>query len=173
MSAQESAPCNRILVVDDNRAIHDDFRKILTPWNSTVALDEAEALLFGGSTPAANQQVCVEIESAFQGEEGVAMVQRAAQEGQHYAMAFVDVRMPPGLDGVETATRIWKIDPGLPVMFCTAHSDYSREEMMARIDQSHRMTILKKPFEPAEVLRLVSTMVKKSQQRRQSIETSR
>src|SRR5260221_349988 len=103
----------RILVIDDNRAIHDDFRKILFPGTAgNTALDAAEAALFGKPTNAV-QQLEYEIDSAYQGQEGVSLVEKSLAEGRPYALAFVDVRMPPGLDGVETTQKIWAIDPDI------------------------------------------------------------
>src|SRR5437870_3718948 len=113
----------RILVVDDNRAIHDDFRKVLEAKSDAVsALDDMEADLFGGGgTPLGG--AAFEIDSAYQGEEALAMVQRSLREGRPYLLAFMDVRMPPGWDGIETTRRIWEIDPRLQVPLCTAYSD--------------------------------------------------
>ena len=51
-------------------------------------------------------------------------------------MAFVDVRMPPGWDGVETITRIWEVDPDLQIVVCTAYADYSWEELRSKVDAS-------------------------------------
>jgi len=90
-------PNHRILVIDDNRAIHDDFRKILCPEGGSITDEEAA---FYGDAPPTPLQPAFEIDSAFQGEEGVAMLTRAADEGRPYAMAFIDVRMPPGIDGI-------------------------------------------------------------------------
>ena len=101
----------RILIIDDNRAIHDDFRKILAPATAAAtALDEAEAEVFGKSTHLAPTILC-EIDSAYQGRDGVELVKKALEAGRPYAMAFVDVRMPPGWDGVETTQKIWAVDP--------------------------------------------------------------
>jgi len=77
------------------------------------------------SRPGPLTDVEFEIDSAFQGQEGLAKVQHALNEGRPYAMAFVDVRMPPGWDGIETISRIWKMYPELQVVICTAYSDYS------------------------------------------------
>src|SRR5688500_13594348 len=96
-----TAANRRILVVDDNQAIHQDFRKILCAAPVSTHLDAMEASLFGGPTAAAVDPG-FEVESAFQGEEGVQRVRSAIQEGRPYALAFVDIRMPPGIDGVET-----------------------------------------------------------------------
>jgi two-component system cell cycle sensor histidine kinase/response regulator CckA len=154
-------PNHRILVVDDNPAIHDDFRKILChSQNASPALDEAEAALFGQLTFAAHP-VSFEIDSAFQGSEGLGKVERALQDGKPYALAFVDVRMPPGWDGVETISRLWKSYPALQVVICTAYSDYSWDEIMRQLGPSDNMIILKKPFDNIEVLQLAHTLTQK------------
>ena len=85
----------RILVVDDNRAIHEDFRKILLASARDRVIDETEAALFDEpqvDTPSAS----FEIDSAYQGEEAWDLVRKARTEQRSYAMAFIDVRMPPG-----------------------------------------------------------------------------
>ena len=152
---------NRILVIDDNPEIHADFRKILAPpAPASGALDSVMAQFFGpqGTTEA---QSDFQIDSAFQGKEGLAMVERSIAEGRPYAMAFVDVRMPPGWDGVETITRIWAIDDSIQVVICTAYSDYSWQEIIAKLGKSDRLVILKKPFDSIEVLQLAHALTEK------------
>ena len=154
----------RILVIDDNRAIHDDFRKILCADSSRgAALEQAENILFAGADEAAkvSKRPCFEIDSAFQGQEGLARVEQALAEGRPFAMAFVDVRMPPGWDGVETTLRIWESCPDLQVVICTAYSDYSWDEMAAKLKNSDRLVILKKPFDTVEVLQLANALTEK------------
>jgi len=154
-----SHPTNqRILVIDDNRAIHDDFRKILCPATDTI--DQAEAEFFGVAAPASVLPI-FEIDSAFQGEEGVAALRRALDEGRPYAMAFVDVRMPPGIDGIETAERLWQLSPELQVVICTAHSDYSWQKMVNRLAHRDRLLVLKKPFASVEALQLACALCEK------------
>lgn len=154
-------PNNRILVIDDNQAIHDDFRKILVgDRNKNSALNEAEAILFGQSSPATTQ-TDFEVDSAFQGKEGLEKVQQAIHVGRPYALAFVDMRMPPGWDGVETIKRIWEVYPELQVVMCTAYADYSWEEITTTIGKPDSMLILKKPFDNIEVLQLAHALTKK------------
>jgi len=161
MSPVTKARNHRILVIDDNLAIHDDFRKILgAPPGSLMAWQDAEASLFGGPSPAAASPG-MEIDSAFQGQEGLALVQKALAEGRPYAMAFVDVRMPPGWDGIETVARIWQEYPELQVVVCTAYSDYSWDDMRQKLGESDRLLILKKPFDNIEVLQLAHTLTEK------------
>ncbi|MBI3868400.1 MAG: response regulator [Verrucomicrobia bacterium] len=151
----------RILVIDDNRAIHEDFHKILAPDAAGgAALAAAEALLFG-TPPAPVVEATFEIDSAFQGRDGLELIRRALQEGRPYSMAFVDVRMPPGWDGIETVANVWTDYPDLQVVLCTAYSDYSWGEMLARLGHSDRLLILKKPFGNIEVLQLAKTLTEK------------
>jgi signal transduction histidine kinase len=152
---------NRILVIDDNRDIHEAFRKILGADRAgEAALDAVEAELFDAPSPAA-PQLRFEIQSAYQGQEGVDFLQEAAAEGRPYTMAFVDVRIPPGMDGIETAVKMWETSPDLQVVLCTAYSDYSWSNMIERLGRSDRWVILKKPFEPVEVLQLANALTEK------------
>ena len=152
---------HRILVIDDNRAIHEDFRKILLrPANLPNDLAEVEAALFG-DTPEPFQMPVFEIDSAYQGQEGLDLIEKSLSENYPYAMAFVDVRMPPGWDGVETTAQIWQKYSDLQVVICTAYSDYSWEEMLKRLGYSDRLVILKKPFDTIEVLQLAISMTEK------------
>lgn len=150
----------RILIADDNRAIHDDFRKILSPTLAKSDLDAAEALIFGAEPPP-TPSVNFRIDSAYQGADAIRMVEEALREGQPYEMAFMDVRMPPGLDGIETTFEIWQRDPDLQVVLCTAYSDYSWNDLLARLGPSDRLVILKKPFDNIEALQLAHALTEK------------
>ena len=152
---------HRILLIDDNWAIHEDFKKVLCPPSAVSSkLADAEAELFGNDE-AQLEMPQLEIDSAYQGVEGLAMIEKSLQEGRPYAMAFVDVRMPPGWDGVETTAKIWEKYPDLQVVICTAYSDYSWEDMLKKLGYSDRLVILKKPFDNIEVLQLAISMTEK------------
>lgn len=154
-------PNRRILVIDDNKAIHDDFKKILKrEQNDSAEIAEVEALLFTGETPTVPFRV-FEIDSAFQGREGLEMVKKSLQESRPYALVFMDVRMPPGWDGIETTVKLWEVDPNLEIVICTAYSDYSWDEMMARLGVSDRLVILKKPFDNVEIIQLAHALAEK------------
>jgi signal transduction histidine kinase len=151
----------RILVVDDNPAIHSDFKKILCPaLGGNPGLNAAEAEIFGGRQAAPSRTV-FQVDSAFQGQEGFALVQQSIAAHQPYAMVFMDVRMPPGWDGIETTTHIWGIAPDTQVVICTAYSDYSWDEMITRLGISDRLVILKKPFDNVEVVQLAHALTEK------------
>ncbi len=152
---------HRLLVIDDNQAIHADFRKILCQSKSASNhLAEAESALFGNEETESSLPE-FQIDSAFQGQEGLELIEKSLQEGRPYAMAFVDVRMPPGWDGVETTAKIWEKYPELQVVICTAYSDYSWEDMLKKLGYSDRLVILKKPFDNIEVLQLAISLTEK------------
>ncbi len=150
----------RILLIDDNRAIHEDFRKILSPKTDADDFDAISAEFFDEEV-APNHKTAFVLDSAYQGEEGVSMLRQSLEADEPYAMAFVDMRMPPGLNGVETAIKLWEIYPELQIVFCTAYSDYSWEEITARNEHPDRMLILKKPFEAIEVAQLAEAQTAK------------
>src|SRR5690349_20004572 len=154
----------RILIIDDNPSIHEDFRKILGPADARIAeeLEAAEASLFGDKA-AASQAQNFRIDSAFQGQEGLEKVRAACAESAPYAVAFVDVRMPPGWDGIETISRIWKEFPDLQIVICTAYSDYSWDEIAKSVGNTDKMLVLKKPFDNVEVLQMAHALSKKWQ----------
>ncbi|MGN8275218.1 EAL domain-containing protein [Pseudomonas sp. SMN5] len=157
-----SVPANRrILVVDDTPAIHQDFRKILSPSaGNDASLDDTESLLFG--TPQVSR-LQFQIDSAYQGEEALELVKRAQAEGQPYALVFADMRMPPGWDGLQTIEKLWEADPRLQIALCTAFSDYTWETMSERIEFDDQLLILKKPFDTLEIRQMASAMTWKWQ----------
>ena len=161
MTATVYAGNRRILIVDDNEAIHEDFRKVLTLGSAGVAgLADMEAALFGER---AEQDHSFELESAYQGEDALARVVAALAEQRPYALAFIDTRMPPGWDGVETIDRLWQVDPKLQVALCTAYSDYSWEALSQRLNLGDRLLILKKPFDNIEIRQMASALTMKWQ----------
>ncbi len=149
----------RIIIIDDNPSIHHDFIKIL----KTKSPDEIENLsaeLFGGEG-ASTQFPQFEIDSAAQGKEGVQRIKDALAEGKPYALAFVDIRMPPGWDGIETIKHIWEINKDIQVVICTAYSDYSWEETVKHLGKTDNLLILKKPFDNVSVRQLACALTKK------------
>lgn len=157
----------RLLVVDDNRAIHDDFRKILMPDLDLTELDSIEADLFGTEIELSGCQDFI-IDSAFQGQEGLERVKEAKSAGAPYSLAFIDMRMPPGWDGIETIQAIWQEDPDQHVIICSAYSDHSWAEIATRLGNSDRLLILKKPFDSVEILQMAYAMSNKCIHARQA-----
>jgi DNA-binding LytR/AlgR family response regulator len=91
----------------------------------------------------------------------VGLLKKAGAEKRPYAMAFVDMRMPPGWFGIKTTLEIWKVDPKIQIVICTAYAAYSQEEIFEQIGSNGQMTILKKPFDTVEALRLANELTEK------------
>ena len=160
MNSDKTTDNRRILVIDDNVSIHEDFRKILVPSKDSDLLDQARAALFG-EAPSLRPQEHFELEFADQGREGFGLVQNAHREGRPYAMAFVDMLMPPGWDGLETIEHLWYVDPDLEIVICTAYFDHPWEDVSRRIGNTDKLLILMKPFNSIEVIQLANSLTKK------------
>ena len=159
-------PNYRILVVDDNEGIHQDLRKVLAGSSpKEVALSERESSLFDHTRLPISR---FEVDSAYQGQEALVKLNQSIVEDRPYAVAFVDIRMPPGWDGIETVSYLWKACPELQVVICTAYSDYSWDQMIRRIGHSDNLIILKKPFENIVVLQIAHALTRKWQVTRQA-----
>ncbi len=151
----------RILVIDDNENIHEDFRVILeSDKKKQVDVSKEEEAIFG-STHTSSKHPEFEIHSAFQGKEGVETVSEALTEDNPFAVAFVDMRMPPGLDGLETIRQLWKADPDIQIVICTAYSDYTWQDIYDEFGYTHQLLMLKKPYDNAEVLQLSTALTSK------------
>src|ERR1700728_3428074 len=151
----------RILIVDDNRAIHEDFRKILLGREVDENLQELEATLFGRVVSAVDTPGVFQLESAYQGAEALALVQRSHDDHRPYSVAFVDMRMPPGWDGLETIEHLWDVDPEIQIVICSAYSDYDWQDLIRRLGRSDKLLVLKKPFEMIEVLQCAHALAAK------------
>lgn len=161
MSRPEKETRHRILIVDDNPSIHKDFETILIEEEQSASLDALRNEVFG--TEAVDRPVrnTYELDFASQGEEGCQRVATARDQSRPYELAFVDMRMPPGWDGLKTIEHIWKIDPRVQAVICTAYSDYSWADIAHRLARSENLLILKKPFDGAEVAQLASALTRK------------
>lgn len=151
----------RILIVDDNQEVHEDFRRIFAPKRKAEDLSELFDRVLGTRGPSSAAQPEYDIEFAFQGEEALECMQRAARQGRPFAAAFVDVRMPPGIDGVQTAERMWQIQTDLQVVICSAYSDYAWPDLTRRFGHTDALLILKKPFEAIEVRQIACALTRK------------
>lgn len=159
----------RVLIVDDNQQIHNDFKSILTPELLLVdveeqELDELMSEVFAESPVSAfkHNPYTFKLDFAFQGEEAAKMVDQAYFEKQPYSIVFMDVRMPPGWNGIETIQHIWKKHPELEMVICTAYSDYTWDDFSDILGLSHRLLLLKKPFDTMEAKQLALSLAMKS-----------
>lgn len=158
----ENQAKHRLLIIDDNMAIHQDFLRILQPDENLNLLVDIESEIFGDNTTEIKQSNCnFEIDSAYQGKDGLQKVTQAIRENSPYSLAFVDIRMPPGWDGIETIEHLWKEDPELQVVICSAYSDYTWSQISHKLGNSGQLLILKKPFENIEIIQMAHAMSQK------------
>ncbi len=152
----------RVLVIDDNPSIHEDIRSIFqTP--DTLQLDTLTSQVLGRDTEPQQPDttIPVRIDSAYQGREGLDAVVSALKRGEPYELAIVDMRMPPGWDGLETIERLWQADPSIQVVICTAFSDYQWSHINDRLGHRDSLLVLKKPFDAVEVAQMVYALTTK------------
>lgn len=142
MSQDELPENRRVLIVDDNPDIHADYRRVLDDAPSVDPLAVTEAALFGETAATTRPCVSFELTHAHQGEEGYELAGRNL-DLRPFALAFVDMRMPPGWDGLETIKRLWQLDPRLQIVLCTAYSGYSWKEICDALVPGDRLVILK------------------------------
>jgi diguanylate cyclase (GGDEF)-like protein len=156
----------RILVVDDQQEIHDSFGRIFADRieNNGALFDFESRFLESTSEPAVATEtntIVYELDHANSGEQACDLVQLAVRNQRPYSVAFVDMRMPPGMDGMETTEAIWAIDPNLHVVICTAYSDHVWERVLDRLGHNDRLLLLKKPFESDEARQLALALSEK------------
>ena len=161
MKYAEEQRAHRILVIDDNPSIHKDFETILLEEEDSTALNSLRSQVFGDNTSTSVMKSVYQLDFASQGKEGCEKVKQACSEGRPYELVFVDMRMPPGWDGLQTLKHLWKIDANVQAVICTAYSDYSWSEISERLGRSDKLLILKKPFDSAEVAQLASALTEK------------
>ena len=143
MISHSSKYRDRVLIIDDNESIHLDFQSILERPGNTDAFREIESKLFDDREEKHPAGLTFQVDGALQGRDGLDMLKQAIEDGYPYTIAFVDMRMPPGWDGLETIEHLWKVDPELQVIICTAYSDYSWAQIAERIGPSDNFLILK------------------------------
>lgn len=156
----------RILVIDDNPAIYEDFCKVLRPTTAPAKeLLELTSSIFGQSKEVERDNY--QIDFALRGQDGLEKVKVGLNEGWPYSIAFVDMRMPNGWDGLETIKNLWGADPQLQIVLCTAYSDYTWDEIREQLSTRDRFLILKKPFDNIEVQQMVETLVNRQEAEQQ------
>jgi diguanylate cyclase (GGDEF)-like protein len=154
----------RILIVDDEPAMHDSYRRCFAPAETATsdALSGMAAELFGDDVPTtpcdATDTVRFDAVHCIQGLDAVAEVEAAIAQGAPFSVAFIDVRMPPGIDGKETATRIRALDPNINLVIVTGFSDFSPIEISKAAGPADKIFYIAKPFEIAEVVQTATAL---------------
>ena len=133
----------RVLIVDDQEEIHDDFMEILQDDGAPMASDQASADF--GETGSAFALPKFKLLHARSGEEAIAMVDEARRSGCRLTVAYVDIRLLPGIDGVETVRRIRRIDRDIEIVIMTAYTDKPLSEILGGMELLHKLLYIRKP----------------------------
>jgi two-component system cell cycle sensor histidine kinase/response regulator CckA len=154
---------NRVLIIDDDPEIQSAYRLVLSPEaeDRNVSRNKLVQLLPRDHTAEQPDSPQFDLGIAGQGPEGVALAETALQNNQPFAVAFIDIRMPPGFDGMETAALIRRIDPDIEIVVVTAFSDRSRDEIVQAVGRPEKLLFLRKPFDPEELLQMALSLTAK------------
>ena len=162
MVASTASTNIRVLVADDDEHVLECYRDAFCDDEPTAhmrALDELAAELFSPDESTADEAV-FEVVACSQGDEAVACAERAADEGHPFDVVILDVRMPPGIDGVEAGSRIRRLDPDCQIVFVTGYSDVPLEELQRRVPPPMKLHYFNKPISFSKLARDVASMVK-------------
>jgi PAS domain S-box-containing protein len=170
----------RILVVDDEQTILDEFREILSPPTqlneSTRKFEDLYTKLFP-ATCLNSSAASFDLALCRQGDEAFEKVQAAIKQNAPFAVAFIDVRMPPGPDGVWTAEKIRALDPCIQIVVVTAYSDIDPSDISRRVTPADKLLYLQKPFHPHEIrqfaVALASKWIAERQLQKHTVELTR
>ncbi len=160
----------RLLVVDDDLGVIAAYRLVLetTKDRRTIhnmfGLDALETELFGEQATDEPEQDW-RVTFVDQGLDAVHTVQWAIDDGDAYSAIFLDVRMPPGIDGYEAAERIRKIDPNVHIVIVTGYSDFTYEDFLEVAGPAEKLTYMSKPVWPDQLRSIASILTSKRKHR--------
>jgi signal transduction histidine kinase/CheY-like chemotaxis protein len=156
-------PNTAVLVIDDEELVRDNIEDILMPnYNDEEQenIDQAFNILFDVPKPLLGTRARgipeFTVAKASNGMEGARMVKKAVENGTPYAVIFLDMRMP-GWSGLETAMEIRKYDVKAEIIFITAFSDRSIDEIVEQAGQNVGYHC--KPYAPEEIIQLATKAV--------------
>jgi len=152
---------NRILVVDDDVLLIDEYLRCLgedyEPDSATTTLSELEKVLFGDEVNESGA-ARFSVDTRNQGEKAVEAVEDAIKTGKKYSIVFLDIRMPPGMDGIEAAKRIRKLDPDVNIVIVTGSVSAEIDNLDAEVPPADKIFFFKKPFHAAECRQLAAAL---------------
>jgi CheY-like chemotaxis protein len=156
----------RILLVEDNAGIHKDFHQAFRMERNDPLLDATNKMLFGKERAGMEKEATHSaflVHSAYRGREAIDIIRKAALAGESYALVFMDVYMPHGLDVIETIKQIWQVDSDIQVVIFSAQINYSWDKITKSLGESENLLVLRRPFDPHEMRQLALTLTKKKE----------
>ena len=151
----------RVLIVDDEDGIHGDFKDMLNPSATQLTDQLAADLLEEGSQNKTAFLPPFELLHATSGEEAYDIIRMGKESNRPIAVAYIDVRMPPGIDGVEAIRRIRQIEKDIELVIMTAYTDKPLPEIIRDMELLHKLLYIRKPFAPEEIQQITLALVEK------------
>ncbi|MBU2513296.1 response regulator [bacterium] len=168
----------RILIVDDEKSILQSYRSILEKEDDLKSIEETGSALFEHQKAETITEIEIilgnddsfiiieeelstegyEIVEATQGMDAVKLVEKSLKENYPFSLVYMDVRMPPGIDGVEAAKLIRELDPNIEIVIMTAYADYNLEEVINKVGNPDRLLYFNKPFNTEQITNLTTSL---------------
>lgn len=161
MKTQDLQECIRVLVADDDQRVLDCYLEAFTesePTSHMLALDALAAELFDPETDIVDEPQ-FKLVACSQGNDAISLATEAAEEGEPFDVVILDVRIPPGIDGVEVGSQIRKLDSNVEIIFVTGFSDIPLEELKKRVPPPIRLHYFNKPLSFAQLVQDVTSMM--------------
>lgn len=152
----------RVLIADDDELVLDCYRNAFnddSPSGHEETIVELEAELFDPASDVANEPK-FEIVACTQGDDAIKFAQKAANDGSPFDVVILDIRMPPGIDGVEAGSRIRALDPDVEIIFVSGYSDVPIEELERRVPPPIKLHYFNKPLSFSQLAHDVASLVK-------------
>ena len=162
MNTQQSEECIRVLIADDDEHILDAYKDAFSerdPTREMKALDALAAELFDPEVENVDEPH-FDVVACSQGDDAISLAEKAAEAGDPFDVVILDVRMPPGIDGVEAGSQIRKLDPDVEIVFVTGFSDVPLEELQRRVPPPMKLHYFSKPLSFIQLAHDVATMVR-------------
>jgi len=157
----QSTNTNRVLVVDDDQLLIDEYLRCFgtdfEPDLAITTLTDLEKVLFGEETDERGA-ARFEVDARSQGDAAIKAVLDACKTGNPYAIVFIDVRLPPGMDGIEAAKKIREIDPNINIVVVTGSLGTGQEDLGTAIPPADKIFFFKKPFHAVECRQLAAAL---------------
>lgn len=152
---------NRVLIADDQDEIHQDFEEMLNPGLTKLSTDQLARAFGSDVNIEENFLPKLELIHASSGEEAFNIVKESKKTDNPIAVIFLDVRMPPGWDGVKTTYKIREIDKNIEIVIMTAYSTEPLSGIIKNIELLYKLLYVRKPFAREEIQQMTISLVEK------------
>jgi CheY-like chemotaxis protein len=153
--------CIRVLIADDDEYVLECYLEAFSesePTGLMKAIDILDAELFDPQTDIVESPK-FDVVSCSQGDDAVTLAEKAANDGHPFDVVILDIRMPPGIDGVEAGSAIRALDPDVEIVFVSGYSEVPRDELERRVPPPMKLHCFNKPISFMQLAQDVARMV--------------